>query len=561
MADSNELQGKLKVLCDAYAAQLPEKLKQLEQAWRHFARDSWDDEGMESLYRMVHGLTGSGKTFGFSLLSDVARNLEEYLKQLAQVKAVMTEHQRSHIEGIISELHQVTLLRDAPADYPLVPAVLPSQNMARLKHILVVDEDCVQAEELRTQLCYFGYEVSVFNNLDDFQRAVPAISDAVVLMDFNFSGGCRSGVCVIQEIQRGRDIPLQVVFLTAHSEFRSRLEAVRAGSVAFFSKPVNIGSLIDKLDSLTTRSISAPYHVLIVDDSEPLTTYYSTILEQAGMKVRVINNPLDVMVPLYEHIPDLILLDIYMPECNGLELAKVIRQLDAFVSVPIVFLSAESDIDKQLSAMDLGGDDFLTKPIQPEHLISSVASRIQRSLTLRSFMVRDSLTGLFNHTAIQDQLVLEVARANRQGTSLAVAMIDIDYFKRVNDTFGHQAGDRVIKSLSRLLKQRLRETDVVGRYGGEEFVVILSNVDGKAAVEVLNAIRNDFSRLYHYAEGKEFSVTFSCGIADVSCFSDALQLGEAADSALYKAKHLGRNQIVLAEASSSMAVLSRSCRV
>ena len=208
-----------------------------------------------------------------------------------------------------------------------------------------------------------------------------------------------------------------------------------------------------------------------------------------------------------------------------------------------------------------GGDDFLTKPIQPEHLISSVASRIQRSLTLRSFMVRDSLTGLFNHTAIQDQLVLEVARANRQGTSLAVAMIDIDYFKRVNDTFGHQAGDRVIKSLSRLLKQRLRETDVVGRYGGEEFVVILSNVDGTAAVEVLNAIRNDFSRLYHYAEGKEFLVTFSCGIADVSCFSDALQLGEAADSALYKAKHLGRNQIVLAEASSSMAVLSRSCRV
>lgn len=122
--------------------------------------------------------------------------------------------------------------------------------------------------------------------------------------------------------------------MTAHGEFRSRLDAVRAGSVAFFSKPVNIGSLIDKLDSLTTRSISAPYHVLIVDDSEPLTTYYSTILEQVGMEVRVVNNPLDVMVPLYEHIPDLILLDIYMPECNGLELAKVIRQLDAFVMRP-----------------------------------------------------------------------------------------------------------------------------------------------------------------------------------------------------------------------------------
>lgn len=161
-------------------------------------------------------------------------------------------------------------------------------------------------------------------------------------------------------------------------------------------------------------------------------------------------------------------------------------------------------------------------------------------------MVRDSLTGLFNHTAIQDQLVLEVARANRQGISLAVAMIDIDYFKRVNDTYGHQAGDRVIKSLSRLLKQRLRETDIVGRYGGEEFVVILNNANGLVAVEVLDAIRKDFARLYHYAEGAEFSVTFSCGIADISCFNDALKLGDAADSALYKAKRLGRNRVVLA---------------
>ena len=106
------------------------------------------------------------------------------------------------------------------------------------------------------------------------------------------------------------------------------------------------------------------------------------------MVVEVVNNPLDVMVALFEFTPDLILLDIFMPECNGLELAKVIRQLDAFVSIPIVFLSVESNLDKQLFAMGLGGDDFLTKPIQPQHLISSVTSRIQRSLILRSFMVR-----------------------------------------------------------------------------------------------------------------------------------------------------------------------------
>lgn len=549
MADANELQAQLKALCDAYGAQLPEKMKQLEQVWKHLPLDRWDEENFQTLNRMVHSLTGSGKTFGFSLLSDVARNLEEHLKPLAQAKSTLNEQQRSHIHGLISELHQVTLHRDAPVgDQTGLIAVAPSnQSSASSKYIFLVDNDQEQAEELKVQLCYFGYEVSVFSNLADFRHAMQANPDVVVLIDINFPEDSLGGVHAINEIQQGRDFPLSVIFLTAQNEFEVRLEAVRAGSFAYLSKPVNIGNLIDKLDNVTSTHSSAPYRVLIVDDSESLTTYYATVLEQAGMVVEVVNNPLDVMVPLIEFTPDLILLDIYMPECNGLELSKVIRQLDAFVSIPIVFLSTESNLDKQFFAIGLGGDDFLTKPIQPQHLISSVTSRIQRSLILRSFMVRDSLTGLFNHTAIQDQLVLEVARAKRQRASLAFAMVDIDHFKQVNDTYGHPAGDRVIKSLSRLLKQSLREADVVGRYGGEEFAIILNNTDGMAAVKVLDTIRMSFSQLRHFADGKEFSVTFSCGIADIFCFNDSTKLVDAADQALYKAKHFGRNQVVLAD--------------
>jgi diguanylate cyclase (GGDEF)-like protein len=196
--------------------------------------------------------------------------------------------------------------------------------------------------------------------------------------------------------------------------------------------------------------------------------------------------------------------------------------------------------------MSLGGDDFLTKPIRPEHLVSSVSSRIERSRLLRSFMVRDSLTGLLNHTAIKDQLEREVARAKRQGMPLSFAMIDIDRFKRVNDTYGHPVGDRVIKSLSRLLKQRLRANDVVGRYGGEEFAVIMVDTDGSAALKVLEGIREAFSCLRQVADGNEFFVTFSGGVADVADFDDAIKLGDSADKALYEAKHAGRNRLVLA---------------
>ena len=544
MVDPNELQAKLKLLGDAYAAQLPEKLQQIEQAWKQLPKDSWDEEIFATLHRMVHSLTGSGKTFGFSLLSDVARSLEEYLKQLAQAKTILSEDQCNQIHVLLCELHQVAMHRDAAES---IHVARPAQNAVGSRRIFVVEDNRTLADSLKVQLSYFGYEVSVFNKLADFRLAMQGNPDVVVVMDISFLEGSRSGIHAINEIQQMRTTLLPVIFLTSHDELEMRLDAVRVGGIAYLSKPVNIGTLLDRLDALTSPLPPAPYRVLVVDDSEALTAYYAAILEQAGMAVKVVNNPLGVMAPLLEFAPDLILLDIYMPECNGMELAKVIRQLDAFVSIPIVFLSAEGNLDKQLIAMGLGADDFLTKPIQPQHLISSVTSRIQRSLILRSFMVRDSLTGLLNHTAIKDQLDREVARAKRQGTPLAFAMVDIDHFKQVNDTYGHPAGDRVIKSLSRLLKQRLRETDMVGRYGGEEFAVVLSNTDGATAVKVLDAIRKDFSQLRHMAEDKEFSASFSCGVADVSYFNDPTKLNDAADKALYKAKHAGRNQVAQAD--------------
>jgi diguanylate cyclase (GGDEF)-like protein len=550
MADPADLQAKLKALSDAYAAHLPEKLKQIEQAWSQLPHSEWDEGGFQTMHRMAHSLTGSGKTFGFALLSDVARNLEECLKQIMQAKAAPGEEQRKRIQVLLSELHQTAIRRDASAgdQSGWIAIARPDQIPAGRHRIFVVEDDSEQAEELKVQLGYFGYDVSVFNNLADFRLAMQANPDVVVLMDITFPESSQGGIEMMKEIQQGRDIPVPVVFLTVHDEFAARLEAARAGGIAYLNKPVNIGNLIDKLDVLTSTLPPAPYRVLIVDDSEALATSYATALEQAGMVVKVANNPLNVMEPLLEFTPDLILIDIYMPGCNGMELAKVIRQLDAFVSIPIVFLSAESDLDKQLFAMGLGADDFLTKPIQPQHLISSVTNRISRSLILRSFMVRDSLTGLLNHTAIKDQLAREVAQTKRGVTPLAFAMVDIDHFKQVNDTYGHPAGDRVIKSLSRLLKQRLRETDTVGRYGGEEFAVILSNTDGATAVKVLDSIRKDFSQLRHLADGKEFSSTFSCGVVDVSHFGDPAKLGNAADKALYKAKHAGRNQVMLADA-------------
>ena len=162
-------------------------------------------------------------------------------------------------------------------------------------------------------------------------------------------------------------------------------------------------------------------------------------------------------------------------------------------------------------------------------------------------MVRDSLTNLLNHTAFRNVLTHEVSRSKRQNTVMSLAMLDIDHFKRVNDTYGHAAGDSAIKVLSRLLKQRLRNSDIVGRYGGDEFVALLLGCRADQALKIMDEIRVHFSGVEFYPnEAGSLNLTFSCGISTFPEFQSAESLSDAADQALYNAKAGQRNRVVVA---------------
>jgi diguanylate cyclase (GGDEF)-like protein len=236
---------------------------------------------------------------------------------------------------------------------------------------------------------------------------------------------------------------------------------------------------------------------------------------------------------------------MYMPACNGRDLAKLIRQVPDYVGLPIVFLSSETDRKKQFSAMRVGAEGFLTKPVIPEDLVAAVAIRAERMRTLRSLMARDSLTGLYNHTTTTQLLASTIASAKRENGSLCFVMIDIDRFKSVNDTHGHPVGDQVILALSRVLQQRLRNSDIVGRYGGEEFAIILADVAVDRAAKLVNELREDFSRVVFHSSSGEFHCTFSAGIASYPTHLRLELLRGAADKALYEAKRSGRNCVVV----------------
>lgn len=367
---------------------------------------------------------------------------------------------------------------------------------------------------------------------------------AVISMDMMLPDG--NGAEMIADMRNKGQISLPVIFLSANGDLTPRLKAVRCGGYAYLTKPLEINTLIDTLDNVTLQKEVKPYRILIVDDPPSLAMLYAHTLKGVGMITETITEPMDIMTTLTSFAPELILMDVYMPNCSGLELAAVLRQQEKYVSIPIVFLSGETDLNKQLDAMQPGGNDFLVKPIQPDHLVSAVTIRVNRYRILRSFMKRDSFTGLYNHTTTTEYLNHALELARRRGTSLVFAMIDPDHFKSVNDTYGHATGDRVIKSLTRLLQQRLRKTDIIGRYGGEEFAAVLVDADIDNAYKVIEKIRADLSQIHQECDGVAFTSTFSCGIAAFPAYDNPVALKDAADKAMYEAKHGGRNRIIIA---------------
>jgi diguanylate cyclase (GGDEF)-like protein len=544
-----ELQTQIKVLREAYAARLPQRIDQINETWNEISQGKWDLLRLEDIHMQIHKLTGSGASYGFLAISDIARNLEAQLSQLLQLMAAPLSAQVAEIDRLLVDLKLASqeARRPAIAIEPLVfDSKLPSLAKESEHTIFIIESDLEAAFSLSEQIGYFGYKVEVFPTLKSLEPVLEQRIPTAIITDIMFPDNELAGTKAVAQVLKARTKSVPIIFLSNRGDMMARLQAVRAGGFAYFTRPIDISGLIDKLDTLTNSYRNDPYRLLIVEDELELAEFYSFHLKSAGMVTSIVTNPLKVMPPLMDFSPDLILMDVYMPRCSGLELAKVVRQQEAYVSVPIVFLSAETDLEKQLKAMQLGGDDFLTKLIQPDHLISSVAARAERSRVLRSLMVRDGLTGLLTHTKAKEQLDVEVARVRRRGGVLSLAMIDLDHFKTVNDTYGHMTGDRVLKSLARLLQQRLRKTDIIGRYGGEEFVAVLVDTDPQAALQVLDEIREGFSLIQHQSEDIEFRVSFSCGVASFPQYEDAVALNDAADKALYEAKHAGRNRVILA---------------
>lgn len=293
--------------------------------------------------------------------------------------------------------------------------------------------------------------------------------------------------------------------------------------------------------------------VLIADDDPVPRLMLSRLVSAWGLDMVIVSNGIDAWEALQrEDAPRLAIIDWMMPGMDGIEICRKVRSQNGSYAY-ILLLTARDNKQDLLDGLAAGADDYLTKPVGAAELKArlNVGRRI---LDLQDRLLfaatHDQLTGIGNRSAILQQLHAEWERRSREGSSLSILLADIDHFKRVNDTYGHSAGDTVLRKVALQMKTALRPYDLVGRYGGEEFLVVLPNCNLIQASDVAERMRQMVAdcSIETSGQGTGFTVSISVGVASTNDLEhlDEASMLQAADSAMYEAKKLGRNRTIAA---------------
>jgi two-component system, cell cycle response regulator len=300
--------------------------------------------------------------------------------------------------------------------------------------------------------------------------------------------------------------------------------------------------------------------IIVADDEDFNRRIILRRLEGEGYRVVTVDNGQQAVEKVKELLPDLVLLDLMMPVMDGFEACRLLKEDPNTTDIPIIFLSARDDTEAKVTGLTSGANDYINKPFKSEELLarvnvalrlkyeqdklrSSVAEAHMRAEAAQEQSMIDALTGLYNRHGLQRSLLSEASMAQRHHRPLSCLMIDLDYFKKINDTYGHIIGDITIKQFATILTENLRRSDVICRYGGEEFLILLPETDTKRALLIAEKIRTvTASKLFGDGE-TSFSVTLSIGIAQLQENESGDDMVSRADAALYQAKNRGRNCI------------------
>lgn len=546
MVDSTSSQAfakRLKTLSEAYSKRLTSDFERLKELADWLAADASCQESLTQLNSVLHSLAGSAGTFGFESLGRQAREYELLVAKVLKQNA----KQSLPVLDWIAQL-QSTLEVDRKRKAVVGVETTRLENIDGAPSIWLVERDAMLAEYMAQQLHSFGFQVRHFLDAEELGQDENSPPD-LLLIDHRATQreAIRENPVAFWQTYL-EDYTCPILFTGTEESFRARLHALRSGGQNYFVKPLDMIKLASHIAQLIKTKDSQPERVMIVEDDAEIAHHLQCVLEDAGMQVSVFDRPDPLFEAINDFNPELILMDLWLPGITGAEIAALLGQMERWSQVPVVYLSGESNAELRGQALLRGGDAFLEKPIDTDLLVNLCRSRVMRLRKTEDTKHRDAQTGLLKHASIKEALQYQWLLAQRKPQNFCAVMLDIDHFKSVNDTHGHAVGDLVIAAVGTLLRQRFRSTDKLGRYGGEEFTLVLVDCTADNAVSMVNSLREDFAAIQFTGGSEPFSCTLSAGVVDNQHFPDdtAESLLNRADQALYQAKNSGRNRVCLA---------------
>lgn len=402
------------------------------------------------------------------------------------------------------------------------------------------------------------YELTILDNVEHLREILGAFPPHLVIVDAAFEDALEPLGQLIRAARTRVRHRMALMSFSTSGELPIRLRAMRAGADAFVALPAQAEDVTARIAELLAAESADPYRILIVEDDRSQAMFAESILRKAGMTTRMVTDPLAALDQLDEFRPELILMDLYMPACDGMELTAIIREREAFVSTPIVFLSGEQNEEKHFEALDSGGDDFLSKPIRPKHLISAVTNRVRRARQLgrrgSGVSPRDPVSGLYQRAHVLDQVNALLTREDAAALQGGLMYVEIDTAARIRERIGMLAFDALLGQVGAFIASHVGASDLATRYGDSSFLVLCPLGEEAALGELARQLRDRTARQAFEQDGRGFTLGLSIGIC-----SFASQLGEvgamlnAAERAMADARKPGGSHVGLYHAEPTTA--------
>ena len=495
-----EFEHKMEQMWLKYRDKMFERMKILQNAVTSIEQARLSSKLHNNAKQAAHKLAGVLGMFSREAGTNIARKIETLL----QDNLVLNARQQEQFISLVTDLNSLLALNQT--------STIENRTESNLLLITTDVRLTQELQQLSTRLAWHQVD-----NLAEAKTWLENNLSYVAVIDLETATKDREYIDLIRDLS-SRTPAIPTIVLSNTDSLNKRLEATRAGANSFLTKPFNPSVIWQTTRNLIEHNRANLASILIVDDDLIYLDVLRSMIEPWGIKVSTLDNPSSFWQVLRSSQPDLVILDIEMPEINGIELCQILRSDPNWQELPVLFLTARQDAQTIQQIFEIGGDDYISKPVVGAELIARINNRLERSRLLHSLATQNRLTGLTNRSQSSRELENSLQQAKDNHQPFCLAVLKITQLQQINYKHGHCTGDRILSQWGKVIQAAFRHAEVITSYWGNgDFIIGMPNLDKTQAKEHLTELHNILRKqVFTSPEGERFQVTFDCATAEFS---------------------------------------------